>query len=494
MAKKSDQAADSHGTAGAVGASTGFLAEEAHLDRAALLRLGMWGVAAVAAVTVAVLASQSSMKLRRDQIAASDFTRQSQQIQSVAKQSENEVRRLASAIETLNGDRDRLFSRMSVLEHGLDSVTGSIVRQSAAVAPQPAPPAPTPPPKAVAQNPAPATAAAPVTVPVAVPVPVPAPIADPVATSTAAAVEKPKAEEKSADPAAAPKRVATAAPGPSAPPPTAEAPAATPLMAPKSMMAPPEAAAGKPIGPEPPAEPVAAVPTVAPVPPAATSAPVEKEAQPPVTVASTPPDKADGKAGANEAGTNVAPSASPSLTVKRTEFAVDVGGANSIGGLRALWRGLLKTRANAPLAALQPMIVIKEGSNGLGMQLRLVAGPLNDAATAAKICAPLIANQRPCETTVFDGQRLAIKAEQPSASAEAASRKSQSDRSALTNPELAKPDPSNPDSAKPVAAKPPGKFTRPSVRRRSYPQPVTVEEPPKPEPSLLSSFFGRSGQ
>ena len=75
-------------------------------------------------------------------------------------------------------------------------------------------------------------------------------------------------------------------------------------------------------------------------------------------------------------------------------------------GLRALWRGLLKSRSNAPLTALRPIIVIREGSNGLGMQLRLVAGPLSDAAAAAKICAVLSENKRNCETAIFDGQRL----------------------------------------------------------------------------------------
>jgi len=51
----------------------------------------------------------------------------------------------------------------------------------------------------------------------------------------------------------------------------------------------------------------------------------------------------------------------------------------------------------------------EESTTGLGMQLRLVAGPLADAAAAAKICAALLESQRPCETTVFDGQRLAMK-------------------------------------------------------------------------------------
>ena len=101
----------------------------------------------------------------------------------------------------------------------------------------------------------------------------------------------------------------------------------------------------------------------------------------------------------------------PKVSLQRTEFGVDVGTANSVNGLRMLWRGLLKSRSNAPLATLRPIIVIKESTNGLGMQLRLVAGPLNDAGAAARICAVLTENKRPCETTVFEGQRLALKAE-----------------------------------------------------------------------------------
>ena len=68
--------------------------------------------------------------------------------------------------------------------------------------------------------------------------------------------------------------------------------------------------------------------------------------------------------------------AAPKVSLQRTEFGVDLGTANSVNGLRMLWRGLLKSRSNAPLAALRPIIVIKESTKGLGMQLRLVAGPL----------------------------------------------------------------------------------------------------------------------
>src|SRR5258707_5369943 len=140
MAKDRDNLADRFDTDSSDSWLGGFLAEEDDLDRRSLWRLGSWGVGSVAAVVVAVMASQSSMGARRDEIASADLTRQSQQIQSVAKDSRTEARRLASAIDTLNGDRDRLYSRVTVLEQGLDSVTGSIARQnSTAASPQAAP-------------------------------------------------------------------------------------------------------------------------------------------------------------------------------------------------------------------------------------------------------------------------------------------------------------------------------------------------------------------
>jgi len=38
---------------------------------------------------------------------------------------------------------------------------------------------------------------------------------------------------------------------------------------------------------------------------------------------------------------------------------------------------------------------------------------LNDAGAAARICAVLTENKRPCETTIFEGQRLALKPDDP---------------------------------------------------------------------------------
>jgi hypothetical protein len=252
----------------------------------------------------------------------------------------------------------------------------------------------------------------------------------PVTTSTAKTADK-TAEKANTGPIAAEPGPATASSVAQGPPPPAATPTAS-LMAPKSTMASPEAATPKLVEPEKPASPIVAAPMPEVVASAATAAEAES-------------DESD------------APQILPKVPVQRTEFGVDVGGANSIGGLRALWRGLLKSRTNAPLAALQPIIVIKESNSGLGMQLRLVAGPLGDAAAAAKICAAMVENQRPCETAVFDGQRLAMKTDPPPAPAK------------TTVP------------------------TKPATHQRGIPNRTMNEEPvKKAEPSALSAFFGGS--
>ena len=430
--------ADSFETENTGGLLSGFLADEDQFDRRALWRLGSWGAASVGAVVVAMLASQSSIGKRHDLVAAADLVRQSQQIQSVAKENQDEARRLASAIDTLNGDRDRLYSRVTVLEQGLDTVTGAIARQNPAAAwPQAAlPVAATPEPPALSQNLTPAPAVSPVTTTTAKMSEKPKPeiplATEKAKTEATGAVEKPERPKTDAIPATekpkieasvaeqGPQNVAST--GPAAPNPAVITPANS-LTSSKSMMAPPDAAAAKLIEPDKPLN--IAPPAPAPETVAAVSSAVR---DPPETMG-------------------------PKVTIQRTEFAVDVGGANSIGGLRALWRGLLKS--NTALAELRPIIVVREGRTGLGMQLRLAAGPLNDAATAAKICAGLIENQRSCETTIFDGQSLAMKADEPAA------------------------------TVKPVGARP---YSR---RRGSYRRVTSENVPIRPETSTLASFFNR---
>src|SRR6201747_453761 len=134
MAKDTKQLASGFETENTGGVLSGFLAEEDEFDRWSLWRLGSWGAASVGAVIVALLASQSSIGWRREQVAAADLARQAQQLQAAAKESQSETRRLVSTVETLSSDRDRLYARVTVLEQGLDSVTGSIARQSAVAA------------------------------------------------------------------------------------------------------------------------------------------------------------------------------------------------------------------------------------------------------------------------------------------------------------------------------------------------------------------------
>lgn len=381
MAKNPDHLAgfDSENTGGVL---SGFLAEEDEFDRRTLWRIGSWGVGAVAAVVVAAMANQSSLGWRREQLAAVDLVQQANRLQTIARDSQNEARRLASAVETLNSDRDRLYSRVTVLEQGLDSVTGAIARQNPALATPPA---------AAASEPSPAPAVAPVaTAPAAATDKTPAPTvaAEPPPANVSSVVKDvPKTIQPKESPAKDSTAKDTSAKDAGIKP---AASPVTPLVESKSMMAPPDPAAGKLIEPDKPPRVVAAEPI-------------------PEVVAAAP------AAGDAEAETET------SLPrIQRTEFGVDVGGANSVPGLRALWRGLLKSRANAPLADLRPIIVIKEGAGGLGMQLRLVAGPLRDAAAAAKICAMMNENKRPCETAVFDGQRLTLDAGEPTPEAKPA--------------------------------------------------------------------------
>jgi hypothetical protein len=383
LAKDPDHLAGSFDTENTGGVLSGLLAEEDEFDRRALWRLGTWGVASVAAVVVAVMANQSSLGWRRDQMAVADLVQQANRLQAVARESQNEARRLASAIDTLNSDRDRLYSRVTVLEQGLDTVTGAIAKQNTVTASPAAPSA--------------------------------EPASAPVATTQTAPAEKATAAV-SAEQAPA---IARNAPSKDADKKPAVTPA-TPLVESKSFMAPPDPAAGKLIEPDKTASTIVAAPM-------------------PEVMASAPP------------GEDADADAEALPRIQRTEFGVDVGSANSVAGLRALWRGLLKSRANAPLAALRPIIVIKEGTGGFGLKLRLVAGPLRDAAAAAKICAVLTENHRSCDTAVFDGQRLSMNAEEA------------------------------PEAAKPA-----------SSRKRSAAKRAAAEEPAKKsEISTLPSFFGK---
>ncbi|MGY3452648.1 hypothetical protein [Bradyrhizobium sp. USDA 4353] len=443
MAKDSHKSAGAHGVEKTGGTLPGLFADENELDRRALWRLGWWGAGAVGAVGLAIFVSQAAQGWRKDRISAADFSRQAQLLQSLARDTQGEARQLGAAIETLNADRDRLYARVTVLEQGLESVTGALAKQSAQAG----------------SNQTTAAKSAPLPQIAAVDSQSPAAAAPSAPAGTAAPSAMPAFANLSPFMPVPGGAAATSAGQPAPTPPAAAASTDRPKQEPAKGVS-VSISSTSPTAPGP----SSAAPGAKPVEPATKPADTDKLA----------------KADTGDMTAKGADAEAAATAVQKTEFAVDLGGANSIAGLRALWRGLAKS--NADLAALRPIIMLKEGRGGPGMQLRLGAGPLTDAAAAARICAALAETQRPCETTVYDGQRLAVGEE----------------------PETTEAKPAAPAAAvqKPVQRRrylPPQAQQQQRHGKREEP-PAAVAPPPPPaeapkpeqQPSALSSFFRRS--
>lgn len=92
--------------------------------------------------------------------------------------------------------------------------------------------------------------------------------------------------------------------------------------------------------------------------------------------------------------------------MQSTGFAITLASAATITDAQELWRALGE-RHPEMLGGLEPPLVIDEIS-GL-LSLRVIAGPLRNAAEAQALCAKFRSTGQPCKTTVFDGQRLAMQ-------------------------------------------------------------------------------------
>jgi len=92
----------------------------------------------------------------------------------------------------------------------------------------------------------------------------------------------------------------------------------------------------------------------------------------------------------------------PEPPVTRTSFGIDLGSESSFGPLRIRWENL--RRKYPELARLSPRISVRD--NAGNVELRLIAGPFENAADAAKACASLLAKGAVCDGGLFDGQRL----------------------------------------------------------------------------------------
>jgi hypothetical protein len=92
----------------------------------------------------------------------------------------------------------------------------------------------------------------------------------------------------------------------------------------------------------------------------------------------------------------------------KTEFGIDLGTAPTVEGLRALWN-TLKAQHSGSLEGLRPVIALQESDKPGIVTIRLVAGPLANAAAAARLCAILAGTLTACQPTTFEGQRLASR-------------------------------------------------------------------------------------
>jgi hypothetical protein len=99
-------------------------------------------------------------------------------------------------------------------------------------------------------------------------------------------------------------------------------------------------------------------------------------------------------------------------TEPQSAFGVDVGGAASFEGLRALWNTTRKTYAPL-LDGLQPIVTVRENPRTRTAELRLIVGPLPDSETAAQLCATFSVAKRYCRPETFEGPELSLSAPEP---------------------------------------------------------------------------------
>lgn len=160
-------------------------------------------------------------------------------------------------------------------------------------------------------------------------------------------------------------------------PPEAEvtAAAASTITTPDQPVTAPQQAAAMPVASAPASAPVASTPSAAPAPAPATATTTVPEQQGPVST--------------------------------KSEFGVDIGGAPTLSALRSVWERASRNHG-VLLDGLRPLIAVRDGRAGQ-VELRLVVGPIGNAAAAAKLCAALAAAGMSCQPTMFEGQRLALR-------------------------------------------------------------------------------------
>jgi hypothetical protein len=145
----------------------------------------------------------------------------------------------------------------------------------------------------------------------------------------------------------------------------------------------------------------------------------ESPAEPPMpplpgpTVAATianapmPPPRPDSAPRSANAAPLAHSPASEATSIK-TDFAIDIGGGTTLDALRELWASVKGNHPNL-VAGLRPVIAVRDGARPGTIELRIVAGPLPNAAAASRLCASFAASGWACRPAPFEGQRLAVQ-------------------------------------------------------------------------------------
>ncbi len=142
---------------------------------------------------------------------------------------------------------------------------------------------------------------------------------------------------------------------------------------------------------------------------AAADAPVREAAVSPAAVPAgkqvAPPGAAEPQPAAPEAAVQPNPAPEAAETVK-AEMGIDVGGATSPDGLRALWTST-KTNHAAVVEGLHPVVATRENGRNKSKEMRLILGPVDSLEAATQLCMTLAAARRYCQPVAFEGQKLA---------------------------------------------------------------------------------------
>jgi uncharacterized membrane protein len=137
------------------------------------------------------------------------------------------------------------------------------------------------------------------------------------------------------------------------------------------------------------------------------------------TPASSPPIQAADIAAPDLGGRGAAAASNPVRNAQPTEpvtaeLGVDVGGALNIDSLLTLWNSIKRSNLALP-EELYPLVAVRENNKSLGVDLRLIIGPLAGTEAAARLCSTLSAEHRYCQPVAFESQRLSLVKPAPKA-------------------------------------------------------------------------------